>query len=178
MIEEKEKFKRHKSGLYVNQLGMVYVPKSGKWETHITLGYEDSAYGYLKVNYKGKRYQVHRLVAEVFIPNPDGKETVDHINMVKTDNRACNLRWATYKEQKNFEDQDVVQRQVAHTDYKKVAEKLSKKVLQFTLDGTLVREWSSVNECGRNGGFDKGNVSACCLGKRQSHKGFKWQYAS
>lgn len=42
---------------------------------------------------------MHRLVAETFIQNPEGKPTVDHINRARTDNRVQNLRWATRKEQ-------------------------------------------------------------------------------
>tara|TARA_R110002153_G_scaffold210858_1_gene363486 strand:- start:50 stop:598 length:549 start_codon:yes stop_codon:yes gene_type:complete len=44
-------------------------------------------------NRKSKSFLIHRLIAILFIPNPDLKKEVDHINRVKTDNRIENLRW-------------------------------------------------------------------------------------
>ena len=63
--------------------------------------------GYLEVgltkNGKRKQFKVHRLVAKAFIPNPENKPCIDHINTIKSDNRVENLRWVTYKENSNNE---------------------------------------------------------------------------
>ena len=53
--------------------------------------------------------------------------------------------------------------------------KLSKIVLQFTLDGEFIREWSSTAEAGRHG-FNYSAVAACCRGKQKTAYGFIWRY--
>ena len=57
--------------------------------------------GYLVTQIQDKQYRVHRLIAETFLPNPEGKPTVDHIDRGRMNNSLSNLRWATLSEQKN-----------------------------------------------------------------------------
>jgi len=58
--------------------------------------------GYLRIslynNGKVKTFRVHRLIGIHFIPNPDNKQCIDHINRNRTDNTLVNLRWATQME--------------------------------------------------------------------------------
>lgn len=80
-------------GLYeIDDLGNVTSVKRNatKKATVFPSGY---AYVRLHKNGEGKSFRVHRLVAEAFLPNPNGYEQVNHINGVKTDNYLGNLEW-------------------------------------------------------------------------------------
>ena len=141
--------------------------------------------GYLQVglskNRKKKRCLVHRLVAQTFLPNPENLPQVNHKDEDKTNNfvflnedgsvdkEKSNLEWKTPKGNCNHGTRNERMRK-ALTNGKK-----SKKVLQFTLDRELIREWPSARECGRNG-FKQSNVSACCRGEKPQYKGFLWMY--
>ena len=101
-MEEWKDFHRYK----VSNLGRV---KSlyGKGDKMLKPDIDKDGYETLRLHNavgsdkKKTKMSVSRIVALTFIPNPENKETVDHINRVRTDNRVENLRWATTKEQ-NF----------------------------------------------------------------------------
>jgi len=59
----------------------------------------------IKVNDKNKKCFIHRLVAEAYIPNPNDKPQVDHIDGDNSNNNMCNLRWCTNEENTAFRDE-------------------------------------------------------------------------
>ena len=129
--------------------------------------------GYLKVRLcngeKSKTFNLHRLVAEAFIDNPDNLPQVNHKDENKANNVVTNLEWCDSRYNKNY-----------GTRNKRISEKmtngkLSKTVLQYDLEGNFVKEWKSTMECDRNG-FNQGAVVACCLGKLKKYKNFIWKY--
>ena len=148
----------------------------------------DNGRGYLQVqlrkNGENKWCLVHRLVAETFLENPENKPEINHkiegdegkkINMVifnedgSINKEKSTIEWVTRKENNNYGTHN---ERVAKANTNGIR---SKKVLQFSLSGELIREWPSVSECGRNG-FNQGHVCDCCNGKRKTAHGFIWMY--
>ena len=148
----------------------------------------DNGCGYSQVvlskNGEYKTCLVHRLVAQTFLPNPENKPYINHkiegdegkkINMVifnedgTVDKKRTTIEWVTPKENNDYATRN------ERVSKAMTNGKLSKRVLQLSLSGELIREWESTQECGRNG-FDQSNVARCCQGKQKTHKGFRFMY--
>ena len=157
----------------------IYIMNTGYPATHLCRNGEQ------------KVALIHRLVAEAFIPNPENKPEVDHINCDRKDFRIENLRWVTSKENSNnpitlnnhWSKQGFASPLKGKTGFisplkGKTGKNhyLSKKVLQMDKHGNIIKLWDALMDVHRELGFDCGKLSACCLGKRKTHKGFKWMY--
>lgn len=131
---------------------------------------------YLKVKlYKDGSHRtlvVHRLVAKAFIPNPENKPQVNHINGDRTDNSVTNLEWCTASENQKHAFRTGLK------DPEDTARATRKKVLQLDMNGNVIREWRSLSDAARELGLQVSNISHCCKGRIGSTGGYKWELAS
>ncbi len=135
-------------------------------------------YTQLCVSLKGKDFIVSRLVAEAFIPNPEGKPCIDHINTDPTDNRVGNLRWVTHKENSNnpITLSNMSNARKGKPGLKGDKNKYSKKVLQFDLEGNFIKEWDCLHQIEETIGLSHIQVSRCCRGKYKTSGGYIWKF--
>jgi len=155
-------------GLYeVSDTGQVRsLPRNG------TVSYSrilrpNNVRGYLQValqkNGKRKDFKVHRLVADAFIPNPERKRTVNHIDGNKGNNRVENLEWATDSENQ------------LHSVYVLGNGKAS-EVEQYSKDGIFIKAWKRITDASTVLGIDDTSIVHNCAGRRSSAGGFVWKY--
>jgi hypothetical protein len=110
----------------------------------------------LRVDEKQKMYFVYRLVAELWIPNPDNLPQVEHIDKDLKNNHVMNLRWST------------ALANVHHS--------LARKVAQIDLDGNVLQEWDCICDAAKSIGGRSSSISSCCAGRIKTYKEFMWTY--
>ena len=85
-------------GLYgIEEDGRVWSYGSNRYLKATVSNHEYLRIGLKKDNIN-KQYLIHKLIAIAYIPNPDNKPFIDHINRIRTDNKINNLRWVTSSE--------------------------------------------------------------------------------
>lgn len=148
------------SGYGITENGQVWSYKSNKW---ISQRYDK--YGYLRVTLinddkKMKTELVHRLVALAYIPNPDGKETVNHRDENKENNCVSNLEWMTKQENLNY-----------GTRGQRQSDKVSKPVR--CIETGII--YKNARVAAKEIGIGDTNIYYCLNGKRRTAGGFHWE---
>lgn len=130
----------------------------------------------------GKTLKVHRLVAMAFPDlvdwtdeakgKPFDELQVNHKNEFdKTNNCVSNLEWCTNEYNTHY-----------GTHYKRISKsmtnnpKISKPVLQYTLDMVFVKEYPSISEASRQSNIQQNSINLCCQGKLKTAGGYIWKY--
>lgn len=164
-------------GLYqVSNLGRVRTLARYRVKARIRKPVPDkNGYMTVRLTHKkvGKTHKIHRLVAEMFIENPDGCKEVNHKNEKKYDNRVENLEWCDKTYNVNYGTAN--SRRKEHSTNCLTT---SKKVAQISLSGDVIAIYPSLSEAHRKTGFSIACLSMCCNGKTKKSYGYNWKYVS
>ena len=162
-------------GLYqVSNFGRIRTPeKLSKNGHHLKNKYlkllkNQYGYKYIGIHKNGVRSNrfIHRLVAQAFIPNPHNYPEVNHKDENPSNNCVDNLEWCTRGYNNRY-----------GTRMKRVIKSLSVKVVQLSLDGSLVKVWPSIRNASKNGCYSS-SISHCCQNRLLRCNGYYWIYYS
>lgn len=143
----------YKSGRVHSLKGQVIKPSKDKDGYLLVHLYKDN---------KDTTFKVHRLVAEAFIPNPEGYKEVNHVDEIKDNNQVNNLEWCSRGYNMNHG---------SRAD--KASTSLTKYAYQrFTLSGEYID--TLTNSELESMGFSAGTIWRCSVGKCRKSSGFLW----
>lgn len=166
----------------INENAEVRNDETGKIKTPFI----NKANGYFTVDLwagnKAKKYTIHRLLAEAFIPNPENKPTVDHKDGNRQNNELSNLRWATYAEQNSrFQTAGVRSERIKVTHYPEVRKKRGGGH-EAWLGADDVMYFDRITDVANYFGVTLGNISLLLksgnIGRRGVTRGYRFEYAN
>lgn len=166
----KEEWKEYEnSGYFVSNYGEIKRRlHNGRWR-FLSIKSTDR-YGYPKISFpvegKQRTTSIHRLVAELFIPNPDNKPQVNHINGDKTNNKASNLEWVTAQEN------------MRHC-YTELHNRVTKPVVRVSTDYREFKLYPSISEAAEENDVGCKEIRTACEsfylgGKMYKSGGYYW----
>lgn len=168
----------------VRKLRTYYTDKRGKTKTvkGMIIKNQLTSLGYYLVHINRKLVFLHRIVAETFIPNPENKPEVDHIDRNPLNNNIDNLRWVTHKENLNNNNTRYNQ-SIKHIGNKGYWEYpihaingRKKKVFQYDLDDNLIKEFDSITQASKELKIFNGTITKYCKENKIYKNKFKFKY--
>jgi hypothetical protein len=114
----------------------------------------------------GKRFLVHRMVAQHFIPNPNNFPIINHIDGNKRNNRVENLEWTTAS-QNSLHSVNVLGKK-----------NQGRKILCFDFDGQFIQQFKSIKEASNVTKANKTCISQVASGDRNTSGGYIWKYVN
>lgn len=114
-------------------------------------------------NNKKKHCLVHRLIAQAYIPNPNNLPQINHIDGNPSNNRLENLEWVTDRDNK------------LHAHRTGLINSRKTPVLQYTLDGTFIKEYSSILEANNITKIDRKSIKLNIEGKYKQAGKYIWK---
>jgi hypothetical protein len=152
IINDGKKYSNYK----INEDGIVIGRNNVKLKNIIRYGYKEV--GLISDDGKRNNFKIHRLVATMFIDNPNKCDIVNHIDENKLNNNIKNLEWCSHKEN------------ITHSQ--------GKKVNQIDMEtNKIIKTFDSINDAFRELNKNYGaNIRWVCEGKRKSAFGYKWEF--
>lgn len=153
---------RYENGHTGKKYSMVYFRKEKILKPSLRKGYP-----FVSLRKDGKAYNknIHRLVAEAFIPNQYNLPMINHKDENPLNNIVDNLEWCNAKYNNTYGNR-----------LKKSAAKTSKPINQYDLEGNFIRQFKSISDAKRQTGVN--NISMVLIGKRKKAGGSIWKYAA
>ncbi len=134
--------------------------------------------GYFQLNsWEGKvqkTYLIHRIVAQLYVPNPLNLLEVNHDDGNKENNWSWNLKWCTRPQNiQHAFDNGLISKAKPHL--KGAKNKRSKKVLMF-LNGEQINSFESTGDAAEKTGYSRSTIQDACRGRIKTYKSFTWAY--
>ena len=144
----------------VSNLGRVKRVKTGRI---LKSGKHRDGYLHVCLSKNGSKStkKIHRLVAEAFIPNPDNKQQVNHIDEDKTNNMVSNLEWSTSKENTNHGTRN---------------KRVSIPIIATNIKTGESTEFYGARECARQLDLNCGNITKVLKGRLKQTGGYTFKY--
>ena len=178
---------------WIDYRGMYQISNLGRvksfvqYENGKILSVHKDKDGYDVINLNGKNFKIHRLIAYMFIPNPENKPFIDHIIPIRNGgtNDISNLRWVTSKENCNNEstlkNKSKITKGENNPMFGKHGKDNKNSIAIEKIDkntGEILKIYDSITEARKDLGLKYDTSIRQCLngGKRKTAHGFIWKY--